>query len=55
MKITLVTLAMAMLLTGCAETLKGVKKDSSTIWEQTKTTTGEVVDGTREAIHNATE
>lgn len=55
MKMTLITCAMALLLSGCAETLKGVKSDSSNIWEQTKTTTGEVVDGTKQAIHKATE
>ncbi|MEJ2766525.1 entericidin EcnAB [Photobacterium sp. MCCC 1A19761] len=55
MKYTLAAVAIALLLSGCAETWKGVKKDSSTIWSETKQTTNEVVQDTKQAIHKATE
>jgi PBP1b-binding outer membrane lipoprotein LpoB len=55
MKLTLTAVAIALLLSGCAETWKGVKKDSSTIWDETKETTSEAVQSTKEAIHEATE
>ncbi len=55
MKLILTAMTAALLLSGCAETWKGVKEDSSTIWDKTKQTTGEVVQGTKEAIHDATE
>ncbi|WP_198517256.1 entericidin EcnAB [Vibrio sp. HA2012] len=55
MKYALITLTIALFLSGCAETWKGVKQDSSTIWDKTKQTTGDVVQGTKEAIHKATE
>ncbi len=55
MKYTLTTVAIALLLSGCAETWQGAKKDSSTIWSKTKQTTNEAVKSTKEAIHEATE
>ena len=55
MKFIFTAVAIAILLSGCAETWKGAKKDSSTIWSETKQTTKEVVHGTKEAIHEATE
>jgi PBP1b-binding outer membrane lipoprotein LpoB len=55
MKTTLMMTVIALMLSGCADTWNGVKSDSSAIWEKTKTTTGEVVDGTKSAIHKATE
>ncbi len=55
MKIALTAVAIALLLSGCAETMKGVKSDSSAIWNETKKTTNEVVADTKSAIHEATE
>jgi PBP1b-binding outer membrane lipoprotein LpoB len=55
MRLALTTAVIALLLGGCAETWKGVKKDSSTIWSETKETTSEAVQSTKEAIHEATE
>lgn len=55
MKSILSGLVIALLLGGCSETWQGVKKDSSTIWSETKQTTSEAVKATKEAIHKATE
>jgi PBP1b-binding outer membrane lipoprotein LpoB len=55
MKFTFTAVAIALLLSGCAETWKGAKKDSSTIWSETKQVTKEGVQITKEAIHEATE
>jgi|GEM_PF-2440123 len=55
MKIALTAVAMALFLSGCADTWKGVKSDSSAIWDETKQTTNKVVKDTKEAIHEATE
>jgi PBP1b-binding outer membrane lipoprotein LpoB len=55
MKIILTMITMALFLSGCSHTWKGVKKDSSTVWSETKQTTNDVVQGTKKAIHNATE
>lgn len=55
MKIALTSVAIALFLSGCAETWKGVQSDSSTIWNETKKTTNEVVKDTKEVIHEATE
>tara|TARA_R110001583_G_scaffold49303_2_gene154307 strand:- start:1510 stop:1677 length:168 start_codon:yes stop_codon:yes gene_type:complete len=55
MKFTFTAIAIALLLSGCAETWKGAKKDSSTIWSETKQTTKEAAQVTKEAIHEATE
>ncbi|GAB3517850.1 hypothetical protein GCM10027342_08370 [Photobacterium alginatilyticum] len=55
MKYTLAALSIVLLLSGCAETWEGVKKDSSSIWTETKRTTNEVAQSTKEAIHEATE
>ena len=55
MKFSLVVVSIALLISGCAETWNGVKKDSSTIWSETKRATSEVAQDTKEAIHNATE
>ncbi len=55
MKSILTAVAIALLLSGCAETWKGVKQDSSTIWSDTKQVTSDAVQSTKEAIHNATE
>lgn len=55
MKSTLTAVAIALLLSGCAETWNGVKKDSSTIWSETKRATSEVAQDTKQALHKATE
>lgn len=55
MKLTLTVVAITLALSGCAETWEGVQKDSSTIWSETKRTTSEVAQDTKEAIHKATE
>lgn len=55
MKTVVVFVTLVLALSGCSETWKGVKKDSSEIWTETKQTTNDVVQGTKEAIHKATE
>ena len=55
MKFTSTAIVIALLLGGCAETWKGAKKDSSTIWGETKKTTNKGVESTKKAIHDATE
>ncbi|QXO18994.1 MULTISPECIES: entericidin EcnAB [Vibrio] len=55
MKTALTAITLALLLSGCAETWKGVKQDSSTIWNETKEATQAGVQNTKEAIHEATE
>jgi outer membrane biogenesis lipoprotein LolB len=55
MKFIVTAVALALLLSGCAETWRGAKKDSSTIWSATKQTTKDGVQSTKEVIHKATE
>jgi len=52
---TATIIVVVLLLSGCSETWKGVKKDSATIWSETKQTTNNAVESTKEVIHNATE
>jgi PBP1b-binding outer membrane lipoprotein LpoB len=55
MKILLTAVTIALLLAGCSQTWQGAQKDSSTIWNTTKKTTNDAVQGTKRAIHKATE
>lgn len=49
----LVSIILILSIQGCA-TWGGVKKDSSTAWEATKETSGEVYDSVKGSIHEAT-
>ncbi|MGA1931545.1 entericidin EcnAB [Arcobacter sp. YIC-464] len=53
-KLLLITITSIFVFTGCA-TWEGVKEDSSDAWSATKKGTKKVYEGTKEAIHNATE
>lgn len=55
MKSILTVAFITLLISGCAQTWSGVKHDSGVIWDKTKQTTTDVVQGTKEAIHQATE
>ncbi|RQW63619.1 entericidin EcnAB [Vibrio viridaestus] len=55
MKLIFSLIAMAIVLSGCSNTWDGAKKDSKHIWSETKQTTSDAVEGTKEAIHKATE
>lgn len=55
MKLLLTGVVVALLLGGCSETIKGVQKDSSKVWSETKKTTAEAVESTKQVIHEATE
>ena len=55
MKLKVAAVAIAILLSGCAQTWEGVKEDSSAIWDKTKQTTQDAVQASKEAIHDATE
>ena len=53
-KILLITITSVFIFSGCA-TWEGVKEDSSKAWNVTKKGTKKVYEGTKEAIHEATE
>ncbi|SHO57318.1 entericidin EcnAB [Vibrio quintilis] len=55
MKFILTAVTMALFLSGCSGTWEGVKSDSAEIWSKTKEVTSDAVQGTKEAIHEATE
>lgn len=55
MKFPIILMTLALMLSGCAETWKGAKKDSSKVWDETKQATSEVVQATKKSIHEATE
>lgn len=54
MRLGILFLSILLGTSGCSETWRGLKKDSSYLWSETKRTTGDAVKNTKEVIHKAT-